>query len=168
MGVRVHLEKKTNSRHITTPRTDKPITYCRNDQLSKTTHGRQAYQQVLRLDVSVTHTDAAVNVSEGAADLIRVQLHVHKGHSLIHAIVVLGNTIHSLGHVLQNQVQIKLIFIGSGKEAVLQSYNVGVVQQAHDLQLSVLVPFVLENLFDGHSLTSLDAFGLPTKGDDCG
>jgi hypothetical protein len=123
----------------------------KNHALYIARYGKRAYQQVLRLDVSVTHTDAAMNVSQGAAYLISVQF------------VVLCNTIHSFRHVLQNQVQIQFVFIGSGEEAVLQSYDVWVVQQSHDLQLSILVSFILENLFDGHRLPSLDAFGLAPR-----
>lgn len=118
------------------------------------------YQQILWLDITMTDTDATVDVCQRPADLVCIKFNIHQRHPLVHAIVVLGNSVHCLRNVFQNQIQVKLILVGCRKETMLERNNVGVVQQAHDLKLSVLVPLILKHLLDSHSLTSFDAFGL--------
>jgi hypothetical protein len=75
--------------------------------------------------------------------LVGVEFHIHQGHALVHAIVVLGNSVNCFRDVFKDQVEVKLILLCGRKEAVLECNDVGMVQQSHDLKLSVLVPFVL-------------------------
>jgi hypothetical protein len=56
---------------------------------------------------------------------------------------VLGNSVNCFRDVFKDQVEVKLILLCGRKEAVLECNDVGMVQQSHDLKLSVLVPFIL-------------------------
>jgi len=42
-------------------------------------------------------------------------------------------------------------------------YDVGMVEMLKDLQLSIFVPFILENLFDSNSLLVFVDFGLQNE-----
>lgn len=117
-------------------------------------------QEVLGLDVPVAHPDAVVDVGQGAADLVGVELHVQQRHALVHLVVVLGDAVHCLGHELQHQVQVQLLLLRGREEAVLERHDGWVVQQTHDLKLAVLVPLVLQHLLDGNRLIRLQAGGL--------
>ncbi len=92
--------------------------------------------------------------------LVSVEFHIHQRHALIHAIVVLCDSVHCFRYILKNQVEVKLILVCGGKEAVLECHNVWMVQQSHNLKLSVLVPFVLQDFLNCHSLSSLNALCL--------
>ncbi len=94
--------------------------------------------------------------------LIGVEFHIHQRHSLVHATVVLGNSVHCFRDVFKNQIQVKLILVCGGKEAVLECHYVGMVQQSHDLKLSVLISFVLQDFLNRHGFSSLNALCLST------
>ena len=111
--------------------------------------GGRVDQQVLRLDVAVTHA-LLVDVVQGAAHLVHIQFHKHGGHALPALGVVLGDAVHRLRYVLQHQVLPHLVLLRGHVEAVLQADHVGVGQHLHDLQLPVLVPLVLQYLLDCH------------------
>eukprot|EP00982_Pelagococcus_subviridis_P008403 30837-Pelagococcus_subviridis.AAC.18 len=112
-------------------------------EIAQLQHVRLAvHEQVLRLDVSVTHA-AAVNVRQRSSHLIRVQLHVQPGHALRRLYVLLGQPVHRVRYVLQHEVQVHLLLLVRAVVAVLQRDDVGVVQDFHDLQLAVFKPLVL-------------------------
>lgn len=92
--------------------------------------------------------------------LVEVKLHIYQRHSLIHFIVVSDHPMDSLGNILKYQVEIKLIFFSSRKEAMLQRYNIRVVEKAHSLQFPILVSLILKDLLYSHCFTSLQALCL--------
>ena len=106
-------------------------------------------QQILGLDVSVADA-CPVNVLEGPAHLISVQLDEDVGHALVVLGVVLADPVHGIWHELQHQVQVRLVLLRGRVETVLEADDVGVVHHLHDLQLPVLKPLILQRLLDGH------------------
>ncbi|KAI3487957.1 hypothetical protein L1887_48040 [Cichorium endivia] len=88
--------------------------------------GRGVEQQVLRLDVAVADADG-----------------VDLG-------VVARGTVDGLWDVLEDEVEEDLVLlVAVGVEEGLEVDDVGVLDDAHDLELAVLEALVLKNLFDG-------------------
>ena len=113
----------------------------------------RVHQQILWLDVSVANTES-VNVSEGPERLVSVQFDQDHWYLLLHLVVVLEDSEHSLRHVVHHNVQVDFIWlITLSIERMLERDHVGVIELLHDLQLSVLVSLVLVHLLDGYSLT---------------
>jgi hypothetical protein len=84
------------------------------------------------------------------AHLVGVQLDEDDGHALVVLGVGLADAVDGVRHVLQHQVQVRLVLLRVAVEVVLELDDVGVVQQLHDLQLAVLEALVLQHLLDGH------------------
>ena len=106
-------------------------------------------EQVLGLDIPMADP-LLVDVVQGAAHLVHVQLHKHRGHALPALRIVLADAVHCLWHILQHQVLPDLVLLRGHVEAVLQAHHIGMAEHLHDLQLPVLVPLVLQHLLDGH------------------
>jgi len=68
------------------------------------------YKQVLRLDIAMA-VSKGVNVGKCAECLISVQFDQEHGHLLLHFIVVLQNSVHSLWNVLHNHIQIYFVLL---------------------------------------------------------
>mmetsp|Transcript_11895 Transcript_11895/g.32917 ORF Transcript_11895/g.32917 Transcript_11895/m.32917 type:complete len:201 (+) Transcript_11895:737-1339(+) len=100
---------------------------------------------------------AAVDVGQRPCHLVRVQLHQHVRHPLRGLAVHLGQPVHRVGDKLQDQIQVNLLLLVRAVKAVLQSHDVGVVQHAHDLQLAVLEPLILQHLLDRDGVARLHA-----------
>ena len=81
--------------------------------------------------------------------LVDVELDEQGGNALPVLGVVLPDAVHRLGHVLQHQMQVHLVLLCGGVEAVTQPHHIRVAHHAHDLQLPVLEPLVLQHLLDG-------------------
>eukprot|EP00754_Rhynchopus_humris_P013920 Rhum_TRINITY_DN14356_c14_g1::Rhum_TRINITY_DN14356_c14_g1_i1::g.84606::m.84606 len=118
-------------------------------------------KQVLGLDVAVTDVQVlAMDVVEGPAELVHEELDEDERHKLLVLGEVPGEAVHCVRHVLQDQVQVQLLrLLAVGVEAVLHVDDVAVGQEAHDLELAVLVPLVLQHLLDGHHLARLHNLG---------
>eukprot|EP00955_Chlamydomonas_euryale_P117854 366501-Chlamydomonas_euryale.AAC.35 len=89
-----------------------------------------------------------VDAQQGAEHLVCVQLDEDVGDALVVLGVVLGDAVHGVRHVLQDQVQVRLVLLSRRVEAMLQPDNVGMVQDLHDLQLAILEALVLQHLLD--------------------
>mmetsp|Transcript_18038 Transcript_18038/g.54285 ORF Transcript_18038/g.54285 Transcript_18038/m.54285 type:complete len:207 (+) Transcript_18038:4028-4648(+) len=100
-----------------------------------------------------------VNVGQGAAHLVRVQLHVQPRHALPRLAVVLADAVHRLRHKLQHQVQIHLILLG-GVEAVLEVHHIGMRHELHNLQLPIFEPLVLQHLLNRHRVAGFQTGSL--------
>lgn len=81
--------------------------------------------------------------------LIGVQLDFKSRHGQAFQHVVVGSLVEGLWHKLEDQVQVQLLLVVVCVEVVLQVDDVSVVDQLHDLQLSVLESAVLQHSFDG-------------------
>lgn len=102
-----------------------------------------------------------MDVGQAPEQLVHVQLDINHGQGLFGSAVVSGHSVDSLRNVIQNQIQIHLIFlVSTGVEEVAQADYVAVVQLPHDLQLPILKPLVLQDLLDGHHLSGVAEFGL--------
>ena len=61
-----------------------------------------------------------------------------------------------LGHVVHYYIQINLIWLVTlGIESMFKCDDIGVIKFLHDLQFSILVPFILVHLLDGYLFTIL-------------
>lgn len=117
-------------------------------------------QQVLRLDVSVTNA-LRVNVGQTAEQLVHVQLDEHDGNALLALGVLSGHLVDGLGDVFQHEIEVNLVLLLARRvEEILELDNVAMLQTPHDLQLSVLEPFVLQHLLDGHHFARVAQLGL--------
>lgn len=87
--------------------------------------------------------------------LEKVEFHVDQWHPLVHLVVVLDDAVHCLWHVLEHKVKVELILLSCREKTVLERHSIGVVKKSHGLQLTVLEPFVLKNLFYCYSFPSL-------------
>mmetsp|Transcript_95961 Transcript_95961/g.271634 ORF Transcript_95961/g.271634 Transcript_95961/m.271634 type:complete len:201 (+) Transcript_95961:1085-1687(+) len=98
-----------------------------------------------------------MDVSARAAHLVRVQLHQDLRHGLLHLVVVLHHAVHRVRAVLHHDVEVGLArLVPRSVKCVLELDDIGVPQLLHDLELAVLVAFVLENLFDRYRLAGFD------------
>ena len=89
-----------------------------------------------------------MDVVQGATHLIYIQLHKHGGHALPRLGIMFTDAMDRLWHVFQHQILPHLILLRGHVEAMLQLDYIRVAQHLHDLQLSILVPFVLQDLLD--------------------
>ena len=111
-------------------------------------------ENVLGLDITVA--DAfSVNVSDRAQQLVAVELDDQVWHHLLHLEVVLHYSVRSVLDVVHDNVQVDLVWLlAVGVEGLTHLNAVRVVQHLEDLQLTILVALVLEDLFDGNSFAS--------------
>lgn len=93
-----------------------------------------------------------MDVGEGATKLVNVQLDEEHGDGLLLLGVVTRDTVDGLWNVLKDKVKIDFILLVTGEvEEVLEGTDVGMVEDLHDLQLTVLEALVLKDLFNGNS-----------------
>lgn len=92
--------------------------------------------------------------------LVSIQLHIYQWYPLVHLIIMFDDTVNSFRDIFKYQIEIKFILFSCREEAVLQGHNIWMVEKAHGLQLSVLIPLVLENLFYSNCFTILQTFCL--------
>jgi len=97
-----------------------------------------------------------VDIGNRAQKLVRIQLHEQVGNHLLHLEVLLHHSVGSIWDIVHNYVEVDLLgLVTVCVEGLAHLDTVGVVQHLEDLELSVLVPFVLEYLLDGYRLASL-------------
>jgi len=117
-------------------------------------------QDVLRLDVSVANA-FGVDVRDASEQLVRVKLDDECRNHLLHLQVLLHHSVGSVGNVVHHYVQVYLFrLVAIRVETLAHFHAVGVVQHLQDGQFSVLVPLVLEDLFDGDCLSGFSDGGL--------
>lgn len=87
--------------------------------------------------------------------LVCVEFNIYQRHPLVQLVVVFDHTMNRFRNILKYQVKIKFILFSRWKEAMLQRNDIWVVKKTHGLQLTVLVPLVLQNLLYSNSFTSL-------------
>jgi len=92
--------------------------------------------------------------------LIHVKFNIDKRHSLVCTTIMFQNSIQALRDILHNQVQEKLVFTCSRKEAMLQTNHIRMIHHTHQLKFSVLVSSILQNLLYRHGFSSLQTFCL--------
>ena len=70
--------------------------------------------------------------------LIHVEFDECDGYGLLLFAVLPGHLVHSLGDVLQDEVQVDLVLLlAAGVEKIQEAHDVAVVKSPHDLELSV-------------------------------
>lgn len=113
-------------------------------------------QQILRLNVSVADS-LGVDIGERAKELVDVKLDLEDWHGGLELVEVPRGSVDSLGHEFEHQVEIDLIFLRGDQSCLyphfvigianpvsvgvvecLEFDNVGMADNAHDLQFSVL------------------------------
>lgn len=120
--------------------------------------GGRIEKQVLRFDVAMADA-LRVNVGQRTEKLVDVQLNLENGHGRLHLVEESRGSVDSLGDEFLHQVQVDLIFLYSSQHPTamslagasgtahafsirvvegLQLYDVGVPDDAHDLQFTVL------------------------------
>lgn len=95
---------------------------------------------------------------EGTTQLINEELDVNCGHVLLVLGEVSTKSVHRVRNELEDQIEIELVFVAVGIEAVFHLDDVSVAEHSHYLQLSVLESFVLQNFLDGDNLSCLHHF----------
>lgn len=95
--------------------------------------------------------------------LIGIKLDIYERHPLICLCVVLYYPVNCLRYILKHQIKIKLIFFRCGKKTVFQRNNIRMIEKAHCLQLAILISFILKDLLDSNSFSSLKALSLQNK-----
>lgn len=117
-------------------------------------------QNILRLNVSVTNA-FGVDVGYRSEQLVRVDFDQEIGHHLLHFEVLLHNPVRGVGDVVHDHIQVHFIgLVTVGIEGLAHLYTIRMMEHFKNLQLSVLVSFILEDLLDGHSLTGFGDGGL--------
>lgn len=135
----------------------KPQVQCEYMQVLGISVNFCQYKQHLgQEDGSLQHVRTKGNISY----LICIQFHVDEWHPLVHTAVMLQHAIHILRDVLHHQIQKKLIFTCCRKKAMLQRNNIWVIHQTHQLQLSIFIASILQDLLNGNRFSSFQAFCL--------
>lgn len=75
-----------------------------------TLHCMRVHCTCLWLDVAMADA-CTVDVAEGSTHLVRVQLDEDVGHALIVLRVVLADSVDCVWHVLQHQVEVRLVLL---------------------------------------------------------
>ena len=117
-------------------------------------------QEILRLDVTMANS-LRVNVRQGTEELVNIDFDLEKGHSRLELVEEAGSTIDCFWNILQYQIEVNFVFLfkvsgchlvlilysirwvsyafSIGIVECLEIYNVGMTNDAHDLQFAVLV-----------------------------
>lgn len=117
-------------------------------------------KQILRLDVSVADT-LRVNVGKRTEELVDVELDLEDWHRGLELVKVSRSPVYSLGDKFEHQVEIDLIFLRGDQSCLnphfvigvanpvsvgvvecLELHNVGMADNAHNLQFSILCTLV--------------------------
>lgn len=115
----------------------------------------RVHEHVLGLDVSVANSES-MNVGNRPHQLVSIELDDQVRNHLLHFDVVLHDFVNRFGDEVHHHIQILLIRLVSVCVKILFHLNTeGVVEHFEDLELSVFVALVLEDLFDGHGLSGL-------------
>ena len=100
----------------------------------------------------MTNTER-MNVSQSPETLICIKFHQDHWHFFFAFVVVLQNTEDRLLYVIHDNIEINLVLlITLGIESMLELDHIWMEEFFHNLKLSVFVPLVLVNLFDGNFL----------------
>jgi len=120
--------------------------------------GRRVQQEILGLDIPVADT-LRVDVGEGAEELVDIELDFEYGHDGFHLVEVARRAVDGLGNEFEHEIEVDFILLwltrlaaryaGGGAiadtyplavvvEEGLELHDVGVPDDAHDLQFSVL------------------------------
>jgi hypothetical protein len=117
--------------------------------------GSHITENILRLDISVANT-LSVDVCDGAHELVGVEFNNEVWYFLLHFEVLLHYTVSCVGDVVHHYIQVHLVwFISISIKTLAHFHAVRVVQHLQNGQLPVLIPFILENFFNRHSLPCL-------------
>lgn len=121
------------------------------------------------LNVPVADT-LRVNVGERAEELVDVQLDFEDGHNRLHLVEVARSTVHGLRNKLEHEIQVHLVFLWLKRLATrnartrlladtyplaivveegLELDNVGMSDNAHDLEFAVLFGGSAEAVYFG-------------------
>lgn len=115
--------------------------------------GGRIDQDILGLNVSVADADC-VDVGDTPQQLVCVELNQERRNCLSHLEVLLHNSVYCLRNKVHHHVQIDLVrFLTRCVEGLSHLDAVRVFEHFQNLQLSVLVSLVLENLLDGNSFS---------------
>ena len=105
-----------------------------------------------------------MDVRECAEALVCVQFDEKNRHRLLHLVVVLEDAVDSLRDVIHHYIKVYFIlFVTLGVKGMLECDDIWVLQLFHDLQLSVLISFVLVHLLNSNDFTCLCPGSLPLK-----
>ena len=97
-----------------------------------------------------------VDVCDGAQQLVGVELDKQVGHHLLHLQILFHYAVRSVRDEVHDNIEVHFFWLISIRVKRLAHLNaVGVMEHFQDLKLSVLVSFVLEDLFDSNCLTGL-------------
>jgi hypothetical protein len=82
--------------------------------------GHGIKQQVLRLDVTVADAKC-VDVGEGPAKLVHIQLDVENWYRLLGLLVLACDAVDGVGHKLHDEIEVKLLWLDSDAGASVNS-----------------------------------------------
>lgn len=98
----------------------------------------------------------SVDVGDGSEELVGVKFDNEVGDHLFHFEILFHDFVDGVGDVVHDDVQVDLVgFVAVGIKVLPHFDAVRVVKQFQDLQLSVLVPLVLEHLLYSHHFRRL-------------
>lgn len=98
-----------------------------------------------------------MDVSERTQKLVHVELDVVHGHGLLEFGIVSRSSVDGFRDVFEHEVQVHLIlfrFVAIRIEECAKVHYVGVFDNSHDLQFSVLETFILQHLLDRDIIVS--------------
>ena len=111
-------------------------------------------EDVLRLDIPVANANR-FEINESSEHFVSIQLHQHWRNHLLHLEIVLHNFVNGIRNVIHDYVEVHFtIAVSVGVEGLPHFDIVGLVELFEDLEFSVFVPRVLEDLLDGDWLSS--------------
>ena len=112
-------------------------------------------EDILRFYVTVADA-LGVDVRNRAQELVGVELDQEVRDHLLHLQVLLHHAVGRIRNVVHHHVQIHFVWLVTVRVERLPHLDaVGVVQHLEDLQLSVFVSLILEDLFDRNRFASL-------------
>jgi len=118
------------------------------------------YEDVLGLDVSVADA-LGVDVGNGSEQLVGVHFDEQVGNHLLHLQVLFHDAVRRVGNEIHHYVQVHLLGLVSVRvERLAHFHAVRVMQHLQNLQLTIFVALVLENLLDRDSFPGLGNRGL--------
>merc|ERR1719507_2302114 len=98
----------------------------------------------------------SMSVGTSSAHLIGVELHENVWYRLFHLVVVFHDPVDGVGAILHDNIEVGLPrFVPRGVKCMFEFHHIWVSELFHDLQLPVLVPLVLEHLFDRNTFACL-------------
>lgn len=90
----------------------------------------KVYHSYTKSDIHLLHM---IIIKEVCRYLVCIKFDIYQRHSLVNPAIVPCNTIDGFRNIFKYKIQVKLFFVGGGKETMPEGDNIWMVEHLHNL-----------------------------------